>query len=153
MSTPRKAFTLLEVLLALAVFALFATVIAGGYLNVLRAYQAADNDGLEESRLRFARIEFLNTKTRDDAENGGDFTDGDVRIAWKAEIEPTAVPDVFRAVFSCRQELPGRPKPIVSTEVLWLRRPAWSRPDERGPVELRFREAVRKHLDAVEGRR
>lgn len=149
----KRAFTILEVLMALAIFALMATMIAAGYLNVLRAYQAADDDGLSESRVRHARMEFLGTKNRDDVLRGGDFTDGDVRVDWTAEVEPTAVPDLYRVEFVCSQRGPSDQKPARTTEVHWLHRPAWADPVERGPIELRFREALQERLDEEAGRR
>ncbi|MDX2186553.1 MAG: prepilin-type N-terminal cleavage/methylation domain-containing protein [Opitutaceae bacterium] len=147
------AFTVLEVLMALAIFALMATVIAASYLNVLRAYQLADSDGLSESRLRHARSEFFNTTARDDVLKGSNFTDGDVRVEWSGEIEPTAVPDLYRVTFQFTEK-PGQEKaPVRTTEVHWLFRPGWAQPMERGPIELRFREAVQERLEEEDRRR
>lgn len=122
------AFTLLEVLVALAVFALAAVMLASAYLNVLNAYASANRTALRDDNVRFARAFLLAEPDRRKAEEGDSFEGtGGVRVAWRATIEPTSTADLFHVEFVCEVNEPNSTerRPAV-TEQFMLLRPTWS---------------------------
>lgn len=143
-----RGFTLLEVIVATAVFAMMAAILAGAYVNVLRAYHALADTGEREAQLRFARAQFLAEASRDKAEEGLTVTDGETRVQWQADIQATTVPDLYRCAWSCTMQRPGAPKDDRVEEVFWLLRPSWAKPDERGPIEQALRERLLETLPA-----
>ena len=69
----RRGFTLLEVLVALSIFALAAVVLGTAYVNVLNSYAVASrlNEGREE--VSFARSLLLAEAELKKVEEGGEF--------------------------------------------------------------------------------
>ena len=50
---------MVEVLVAMAIFALAAIVLGASYVNVLNAYASASGAGLVDEELRFARSQLM----------------------------------------------------------------------------------------------
>ncbi len=128
----RGGFTLIEVMVALAVFAVAAVALAAAYLNVLNAYEIAGRSNVREEDIRFARSLLLVEPEREKAEEGGDFETADGgRVRWRAEIEPTTTADLFRVVFVCEiSEAGTAPTPAPHREEFFVLRPTWSEGDE-----------------------
>ena len=127
MKRTHRAFTLREVLIALAVFALGAVVLGSAYVNVLNAYQAAARATQQDDNVRFARAFLLAEPDRTKAEQGGDFDAGDgQRVNWHAKIETTDTADLFRVTFTCEISGTRTPNTAPQTETLYLLRPSWS---------------------------
>jgi general secretion pathway protein I len=63
MRSPR-GFTLLEVLIALMVFALAAVVLGAAYVNVLHAYDVVNRGNSHDEDLQFARSLLLSEPDR-----------------------------------------------------------------------------------------
>lgn len=128
----RSGFTLLEVMVALMVFAVAAVALAAAYVNVLNAYDVVNrgNDNLED--IRFARSMLLAEPDRQKAEDGADFETADGgRIRWTTEIEATTVADLFRVTFICEiAESAGKASPSPRRETFFLLRPTWSEGDD-----------------------
>jgi general secretion pathway protein I len=144
---PRTArgFTLLEVLAALVIFALAAAVLGGAYLNVLNAYQSMARSVRQQDDLRFARELLLAEPDRRKAEEGGDFRTGDGRrVEWRAEIEPTELPDLFTVRFRCRVEEPPPAKTGEVEEVFRVLRPTWSEAEERDELRAEMRQRIER---------
>lgn len=120
-------FTLLEVLVSLAIFAMAAVVIGATYVNALNAYQAADSRNEYTQDLRFVRTAVLTQADRDKVEEGGDISLGDnQRAHWQADIEPTTTADLFSVTWTCEITDPKQPKPYKVTQTFLLLRPTWS---------------------------
>lgn len=124
----RGGFTLIEVMVALAVFAVAAVALAAAYINVLNAYEVAGRGNVHEENIRFARSLLLMEPDREKAEEGGDFetVDGG-RVSWRTEIEPTTTADLFQVNFVCEiSEAGTAPAPAPHRETFFLLRPTWS---------------------------
>lgn len=140
----KSAFTLIEVLVALAIFALAAVVLGATYVNLLRTHAALrERDGTGDD-IQWARDVLLLEPDRQTAERGGDIVLPDGRQAsWRATIEPTEVSDLFDVVL----ELDAPPAGggggdlVKSRSTLRLLRPTWSTAAER--TELRRKAADR----------
>ena len=144
---PPRAFTLLEVLIALGIFALaaaaFLTAINSGVQVITRA---AQNDAFGENQ-RFALRQILAIEDEETFEEGGEFTlPNDGFLMWAADIEPTQTLGVFRVELLLEQELDGenfggaeRREERLS---VFLYRPAWGDPADnaalRDDVAQRF---------------
>jgi general secretion pathway protein I len=131
----RRAFTLLEVLVSLAIFAMGAIVLGAAYVNVLNAYEVAQKSNLVDQDVRFARSLLLAEPDRDKAERGGDFDAGNGRrVQWHATIESTLISDLFQVTFVCdAADAAGGALPAV-TETFTLLRPTWADPVENGKL-------------------
>ena len=138
-----RGFTLIEVLVALAIFALAAVVLGATYVNLLRTQAALRERDGSGSDIDWAREPLLLEPDRQAAERGGDVVLPDGRQAtWRATIEPTEVSDLFDVVL----ELDAPPAEgggdlVKSRATLRLLRPTWSTEAER--AELRRKAADR----------
>ena len=145
-----RGFTLLEVLVALAVFAMSAVVLASAYINVLNAYNVVGRGNDRDENLRFARSQLLAEPDRKKAEQGDDFEAGDgVRVKWTATIEQSTTADLFRVVFVCDVSDPNSKLPQTpTTETFMLLRPTWSEGTDtaklRGDAKQRILELKKK---------
>ena len=149
MQTHRSGFTIIEVLVALAIFTLAAVVLGGAYANVINSYFVMGKVVRADDDLKFARSELLAETDLKKAEEGNNFTTADGRrVTWSAKIEPTDLPDLFTVHFKC--EITGKPgeEAFELEQEFRLLRPTWSEPGERDPrreeVQKRIREAQEK---------
>lgn len=138
-----RAFTLLEVLVALSIFALAAVVLGAAYVNVLTSYAAVARFGRIDEDVRFARATLSAEPDRERAEEGGDFESAQGRrVRWTAEIEPAGVADLFTVTFRCEVTEPGTSQPQEVTEVFRLLRPTWSEALERETLRAEARTRI-----------
>lgn len=149
MTQRQKGFTVLEVLIALAVFVLMAVYLVGGYLNALRAYEAAGRQDLELTAMNFARTQMLRESDREKLPSGGTFEDNGINVRWSAEVVPALVPDVYTVEFTCEFSGSGRDAHRV-VEKLQVLRPSWAKPDERGPLQEKLKERIKKMTDGIQ---
>src|SRR5215217_3850408 len=97
-----SGFTLIEVLVALCIFAMAAVVLGSAYLNVLTSYQVMARGTQVNEDFAFARQQVLLEPDRKKLEQGGEFeTTGGRRARWSVDIESTSVADVYRVAFTC----------------------------------------------------
>jgi general secretion pathway protein I len=117
---------LIEVLVALAIFALTAIVLGSAYVNILLSYDAVSRNSKYDEDVAFARELVLNQADRKKVEDGGDFdTAGGRRVHWKAEITSTTTADLFNVAFSCEVTDPARPEGEKVNQTFVLLRPTW----------------------------
>ncbi len=138
-------FTLLEVLVALAIFAFAAVMLGGTYVNALNNYEKAARYNEYSEDLRFVRAALLTEPDRDKAAAGGDLDLGNEKRAhWTADIAPTGTVDLFAVTWRCVITDPARREPYQSTQALLLLRPTWSDPVERSKLLDQAKERILK---------
>jgi prepilin-type N-terminal cleavage/methylation domain-containing protein len=122
-----QAFTLLEVLVALTIFALSAIVLSGAYLNVLNSYAIATHSEQIAEDVAYARSLVLTEPDRIKLEQGGDFDTVAGRHAkWSVEIASTTTADLFTVTFTCEIEDPTQTEPQKKVQIFTVLRPTWS---------------------------
>ncbi len=122
-----RAFTLIEVLVALAIFALGAIVLGSGYVNTLTSYDAASRAARLDEDVAFARQMIITQPDRTKLEQGGEFdTANGGHVRWSVEITSTTTADLFNVAFTCESELPGSLSPVKTEQTFTLLRPTWS---------------------------
>jgi general secretion pathway protein I len=142
------SFTLLEVLVALAIFALAAVVLGATYVNALNAYEAAGRRNEYSEDLRFVRAALLTESDREAAVEGAELgLGGNKRARWHADIAPTDTVDLFAVTWTCEITDPARREPYRVTQTFLLLRPTWSDPVERSTLL----DQVRKRILELQG--
>jgi len=131
----RCAFTLVEVLVALAIFVLAAVVLGGAYLNVLSSYEQVSHIRDRYDELRFARADLLTQSDPDQVKKGGEFDSDSHHVAWTATFDPTETTDVFDVHFECTITGPDLKKAEKYDEDFRVLRPTWSKPTDRATLK------------------
>ncbi len=150
------AFTLVEVLVALAIFGMAMVVLGSAYVNVLQSYESIRRDQVRDEETEFVFSRILSKQTREDFEAGGTIeTLHAGNFTWTGHLEPTGVADLFRA--EVRVTPPGRTQDGRLREVtrtFTLFRPGWQDPIEREQLrdETRERLEERRAFEAGRGR-
>ena len=144
-SNPRRvaAFTLVEVLIAVAIFAMAASVLMSAFVNALLSRESAAKYDLINADIRAVRMQLLLEPNLEDAEDGNEYkTFHSGKASWEAQVEPTDVVDLFQVGLSIRFSEP--PEGLVAdySETLYLLRPTWSESDERSELLQDKREAL-----------
>ena len=129
----KKAFTLIEVLVALSIFALAAVGLGAAYSNVLLSRMALKEKGVGEEDFARCRAAMLETANFADIEKGGDVYLPDDRMArWKGKIEPTTVADLFWVTITVEiQATAGGSYGAPREQSQWILRPTWSVESDR----------------------
>jgi prepilin-type N-terminal cleavage/methylation domain-containing protein len=125
-SNPRRvtAFTLVEVLIAVAIFGMAASVLMSAFVNALLSRESAAKYDLLNADIRAVRMQLL------------------LEPKLEAKVEPRDVVDLFQVGLSIRFSEP--PEGLVAdySETLYLLRPTWSESDERSELLQDKREAL-----------
>ena len=124
---PRVAgFTLLEVLVSIAIFAFASVVLGSAYMNILNSYEAVSRGAQIGEDFAFARQLVLTEPDRQKIEQGGEFdTAAGRRAKWSVEIESTNIADLFNVGFTCEIADPTRLEPERLVQTFRLLRPTW----------------------------
>ena len=137
------AFTLIEVLIAVAIFAMAASVLMSAFVNALLSRESAAKYDRLNADIRAVRMQLLLEPTLEDAEDGDDYeTIHSGEATWEAQVEATNMVDLFKVQLSIRFSEP--PEGLIAdyTETLYLLRPTWSESDERSELLQDKREAL-----------
>ncbi|MFT5622378.1 MAG: general secretion pathway protein I [Bacteroidia bacterium] len=137
MSPPRTepGFSLIEVVVALALFAMASVVLTSSFVNALLAREHGQSNDLRHADIRAVRMQLLLEPNMDDAEDGDRYdTLNNGTANWEASIEPTNVIDLFEVQLSIEFSEPQEEQAATYTESLYLLRPTWSKPDERSSL-------------------
>ena len=123
----RRAFTILEVLVALAIFAMAAIVLASSYLNILNGYEVAARGLKGDAELSFARSIVLKEADRKKLEQGGDYdSPSGGHVHWSVDIASTNMPDLFTVTFTCEVTDTTQREPDKTVETFTVLRPTWT---------------------------
>jgi general secretion pathway protein I len=123
---PGAGFTVLEVLVALAVFAMAAIVLASSYLNILNGYEVIARGTQSNADLAFARSIVLNEADRTKLEQGGQFDTADGnRLTWSVEITSTNMPELFNVALTCEMNDATQHASEKSVQTFTVLRPTW----------------------------
>lgn len=141
----RRGFTLLEVIVALALFALGATVLASAYVNVLNALDSVKEDQRFEQEIALVRAQVLQEPDLDKVEEGDELPTARLgEASWRATVTPSeTTADLFR--IDLEIILAGsddEPQERTVKQTLWVLRPDWSEPSERDALRAETRQRL-----------
>jgi len=138
-------FTLIEVLIALSIFAFAAVMMGASYVNVLLSYEIAARSTQGDEDVKFARAQLLAIADPKKIEEGGDFdSTGGRRVHWSAQIEPTETADLFLVHFLCEINDPATPEAQKVAQDFRVLRPTWSDPAERDKLRQDARQRIQE---------
>jgi general secretion pathway protein I len=141
-------FSLIEVVVAMALFALAATVLTNSFVNTLLARQRAQSGEGREADLRAVRLQLLLEPDREAAEEGSEYeTLAGGRAVWRAEIEPTDIVDLFEVRLAVEFTEAADEAERDHGERLFLLRPTWAEGAERSELLDEKRRALQDERD------
>ena len=131
-SQSSHGFTLIEVLISLAIFALAAVVLSAAYLNIISSYSSMGERQQAQEDWKWLRLTVLSEPDKKKVEDGGRLAlpNGE-QLVWSAKIEPTDVADLFRVNLRGETVKTTGPEAWQRSQSLQLLRPTWSDPAER----------------------
>lgn len=126
MKTNKQGFTILEVLVAVVIFAGAATVLVSSYVNILSNFEASRLKANFDEELAYVRGELQAISDVEEAEDGLDFDMGNgVTGNWYSEIEMTEIPNLFTVnLFVDMRDADGERQQL--DQIFYLLRPSWS---------------------------
>lgn len=128
-------FSLVEVLIALAIFSAAAIALTGAFVNALLLRERGLGQRSFDSDLGLVRMQLLLQPDRDLAEDGDIYETNELGEAiWSAEIEETEIVDLFKVQFWVEFSDAPENMPTRHEETLYLLRPTWSISDERSTL-------------------
>ena len=135
-----RAFTFLEVLVALAIFGFTGMVLASAYLNVLSAQHASVQQDATAADRRLVRQALYLEATLEKVTVWNDLELPENRTAkWRATVTPTKIADLFDVSLEIELPAPQGGKNLTFTETCRLLRPSWSQPADRETLRAEAR--------------
>ena len=125
----RRAFTIIEVLVSMAIFAMSVIVLAGGYINTLEGYDQAKRIMTSDHDLQFVRSQVM-AMTDSSSNLQGSYTSPDgSNVTWQVDepVPSVVVPDLFAVTYSYTIQ-PADGQSTTTTDSFWIDRPTWSDP-------------------------
>ena len=145
----KDGFSLLEIIIALAVFGMAMVTLGGAYINTISSMDRVQVDQGLEQDLNLVRMMALTKETIEELEDGGEIQSGSHgELSWSAEYEPTAVADLFEVILIIEYEDLKTEQMRELTQTLFLTRPTWSDATEREALRAETRE---NHLNFLSG--
>ncbi|MDA0348607.1 MAG: prepilin-type N-terminal cleavage/methylation domain-containing protein [Verrucomicrobia bacterium] len=130
MKIDNKGFTILEVLVAVVIFAGAATVLVASYINILSNFEASRVKANFDEELAYVRSELQIISDVEEATDGREFDMGNgVQGIWYSEIEMTEIPNLFTVnLVVDMTDSEGEQQHL--NQQFYLLRPSWGEPDE-----------------------
>jgi general secretion pathway protein I len=149
--SPRRTvsgFSLIEVVVALALFAMASVVLMSSFVNALLAREHGQSNDVRHADIRAVRMQLLLEPNVDDAEDGDRYETLNNGMAnWEASIEPTNVIDLFKVELRIEFSEPQEEQEATHIETLYLLRPTWSESDERSTLLQDKKDALQDSRD------
>jgi general secretion pathway protein I len=143
-----SGFSLIEVVVALALFAMASVVLTSSFVNALLAREHGLSNDLRHADIRAVRMQLLLEPNLEDAEDGDRYeTLNNGTANWEASIEPTEVVDLFQVQFRVEFSKPQEGQEPTHLETLYLLRPTWSESDERSELLQDKKDALQDSRD------
>jgi general secretion pathway protein I len=128
-------FSLIEVVVALALFAMAAVVLNSSFVNALLARERGLSNDRLHADIQAVRLQLLLEPNLEDVEDGGRYETLNSGTAnWEASVEPTNLIDLFHVQLQIEFSDPQDDQAATHTESLYLLRPTWSESDERSEL-------------------
>jgi prepilin-type N-terminal cleavage/methylation domain-containing protein len=153
--TKTRAFTLLEVLVALLIFSLGAVVLGSAYLNLLNSYVAVGRGTEYLQDIALVRQQLMTQPDLTTAQNGDEFDTLQIdpnkavaHIKWNAAIESAGTADLFNVTLTCvisTTDISTPTKTVIQN--FTLLRPTWSDPTE----QTTLRQAAATRIGQMQG--
>jgi len=144
----KSGFSLIEVVVALALFAMASVVLTSSFVNALLAREHGQSNDLRHADIRAVRMQLLLEPSLDDAEDGDRYdTLNNGTANWEASIEPTNVIDLFEVQLQIEFSDPQEQQEASHSETLYLLRPTWSKFDERSSLLQDKKDDLRSSRD------
>ena len=142
------AFSLIEVVVALAIFAMAAVILSSSFVNALLAREKGQSNDVRDADIRAVRMQLLLEPNLEDAEDGDIYqTLSNGEATWRATVEPTNVIDLFQVQLSIEFLEPQEDQHPGYQETLYLLRPTWSESDERSDLLEDKKQALQDSRD------
>lgn len=114
----RKAFTLIECVVALVLFAIVSVLISGACFNCLSSVDKIKKDSQRDALVDYIRGKILQVSSLEEFQNGYDIYDPDGNsVTIEGDAEATDIIDLFKLTVECED--------LEFKEVFYLVRPAW----------------------------
>lgn len=124
----KRGFSLIEVLVALAVMVMAFTILTQTFFNTLMALDNLEANADGHNIIRFARTQIILQPELEEFERGGEIETLNLgTVRWMARVEPTEVIHLFRVELSMEFQ-PTEGAAFEQSDVLFLLRPTWSDP-------------------------
>lgn len=140
------AFSLIEVLVALAIFALCIGVFAQSLYNAMHGLEVVKSNSHEDQLYRFALRQVLRIEDREEVEDSDSIeTPEDGPVDWSAEIEETEVLDLFKLTVEMTLAKSGGSifdREAGRVETLYVYRPNWSDSIDRDSLKQDKQDAL-----------
>ena len=134
MINSNRGFTLIEVILAIILFAMAAVLLIQPVVDISNGLAQFNTDDILDADIRFVRRTVLAIESRDELETGDDIeTLNSGHAVWEVEIEETEIVDLF--ILDLTIILDGEERKDEPYHyALYVLRPAWSEAGERSAL-------------------
>jgi prepilin-type N-terminal cleavage/methylation domain-containing protein len=149
----KQAFTLIETMVALVIFAMISVVLGSAYLNVLNSYAVVGRGHEDDQEIAFCRQELLAQPDYNTAVAGDQYTavDGS-QVQWSAAIDAQGgATDLFTVVLTVQIAPNLQAEPRVITQTFTVLRPTWSLTGPDPTVEASERTAAATRIGQLQG--
>ncbi|MDP0497363.1 MAG: type II secretion system protein [Verrucomicrobiota bacterium JB024] len=138
MKRHRSGMSLIEVIIALAIFSGVVAMLSQAVVVAIHAMDTLGEDNRREQEFRFAVRQILQVAERDVIEDGGDIKTLDSgNIHWEAEVEETDILDLFSLHVTLEWEevqTDTYGESFTREQTFYVLRPDWSYADERSTL-------------------
>lgn len=139
----RRGFTLVEVVISLAILAIAGIALATGFASFLQSYDSASRRSAYTADVALVRAALLAEPVLETVEAWNDLAlPSDGKARWRATVTPTEIADLFTVACEIELTRPGETGTTTRTLQLTLLRPTWSQPADRETLRAASRDRL-----------